>query len=95
MTGKYSKTKTSYYRRIYVAYLIDTGTNTVKGLLDATGMHRRTLQDTLSALPEFDIIVESSGGTKALTYKVTNWGAIKKEWVKNNLQHIKYVLEFS
>lgn len=46
MTG-FSKTKTSYYRRLYVAYLIDSGANTVQGLLDATGMPRRTLQDTL------------------------------------------------
>ncbi|APE04344.1 hypothetical protein BM526_20445 (plasmid) [Alteromonas mediterranea] len=89
----YSKTKTSYYRRLYVAYLIDSGTNTVPALLDATAMHRRTLQDTLKALAELDIIIESRGGTKNASYAVKSWGAIDRDWIKNNLQHVKSVLE--
>ena len=68
MSGSYSKTKTSYYRRLYVAYLIDSGTNTVPALLDITEMHRRRLQDTLKALADLDIIIESRGGTKTVPY---------------------------
>ena len=91
----YSKTKTRYYRRLYVAYLIDSGTNTVPALLNVTEMHRRTLQDTLKALADLDIIIESRGGTKNASYAVKSWGAIDRDWIKNNLQHVKGVLECS
>ena len=54
-----SKTKTSFYRRLYVAWLIDSGTaDSVPALMAATGMPRRTAQDTLSALEELDIRCE-------------------------------------
>lgn len=93
--AEYSKTKTSFYRRLYVAYLIDSGVNSVQQLLDATGMPRRTLQDTLAALHELDISLESHGGTKALTYSIVDWGAIRKDWVESHLQHVKGVLGYS
>ena len=90
----YSKTKTSYYRRLYVAYLIDSGSNTVPALLDATEMPKRTLQDTLKALSDLDIVIESRGGTKSASYKVQSWGAIDKKWIEKNLQHVKGVLQY-
>lgn len=37
-----SKTKSSFYRRLYVAYLIDSGTASVPEIMAATGMPRRT-----------------------------------------------------
>ena len=53
-----SKTKSSFYRRLYVAWLIDSGTATsVPALMEATGMPRRTAQDTLAALADLDIPV--------------------------------------
>ena len=94
MTCKHSKTKTSYYRRIYVAFLIDSGINTVQGLLDATEMPKRTLQDTLKALSDLDIVIESRGGTKNASYKISSWGAIDKKWIDKNLQHVKRTLEY-
>jgi len=90
----YSKTKTSYYRRLYVAYLIDSGTNTIDGIITQTGMPRRTLQDTIHALSDLDIIVLRRGGTKAASYSISRWGAIDKTWIKKNLQHVKGVLEY-
>ena len=46
-----SKTKSSFYRRLYVAWLIDSGTAvSVPAIVEATGMPRRTAQDTLAAL---------------------------------------------
>jgi hypothetical protein len=94
MTDKHSKTKTSFYRRLYVAHLIDTGTNTVSLLLEATGMHKRTLQDTILALSELDIVCASTGGTKNKTYSIEDWGAINKTYIKKNLQHVKGVLQY-
>ena len=91
---KHSKTKTSYYRRLYIAYLIDSGTNTVPAIREATGMPRRTAQDTILALSEIGIECEFVGATKAGMYKITSWSAIRKDWIKHNLQHIKDVLEY-
>ena len=51
-----SKTKSSFYRRLYVAWLIDSGTAvSVPAIVEATGMPRRTAQDTLAALADLDI----------------------------------------
>lgn len=92
MISKQSKTKTSYYRRLLVAYLIDTGINTPALILEATGMPRRTLQDTIKALAELDIECEDAGGTINKSYSIKSWGAIESSWIKNNLQQIKDVL---
>ncbi len=47
-----SKTKSSFYRRLYVAWLIDSGTaSSVPALTEVTGMPRRTAQDTIVAPP--------------------------------------------
>ncbi len=80
---------------MYVAFLIDSGTNTVPALLEATEMHRRTLQDTLKALADLDIIIETRGGTKNASYAIISWGAIDKDWIKNNLQHVKSALSLT
>ena len=37
-----SKTRTSFYRRLYVAWLISQGTDTVPAIMEATGMPRRS-----------------------------------------------------
>ncbi|WP_045859470.1 winged helix-turn-helix domain-containing protein [Teredinibacter purpureus] len=93
-TNKPSKTKTSFYRRIYLAYLIDSGINTVPAIIDMTGMPKRTAQDTLAALKELGINVEFIGGTKNGHYQINDWGAVSKTWVTNNLKHVKDVLMY-
>ena len=84
----HSKTKTSLYRRAYVTWLISTGVNTVPAIMEATGMPRRTAQDTLAAIPELSIALENKGGS----YSVLDWGMLNKNWLKNNLEHVKGVL---
>jgi hypothetical protein len=86
----YSKTKTSFYRRIYVAWLIQQGINSVPKIIEATGMPRRTAQDTLAAIHELDIDLENINGT----YRVANWGAVSEQWVSANIQQLCNVLEY-
>lgn len=88
--GEHSKTKTSFYRRLYVAWLIEKGSNTVPKIIEATGMPRRTAQDTLAAIHELDIEMENNNGT----YRIVNWGAVNKVWVGDNIQQIKHVLAY-
>ncbi len=91
----YSKTKTSFYRRLLVAHLIATGTHTVPAIGTATGMPRRTIQDTINALAELDIDCEFIGATKDGHYQITHWGPIDRDWVSSHIAHIQYVLGYS
>lgn len=62
--------------------------------MEATGMPRRTAQDTISALEEIDIECEFVGANKDGKYQIVNWGAIDKKWIDLNLQQIKDVLAY-
>jgi hypothetical protein len=64
MTKALRKTKSSFYRRLYVAHLIAQGVASVPALIEATGMPRRTAQDTITSLAELDIecVFEKSEG---------------------------------
>ena len=94
-----SKTKTSFYRRLYVAWLIDSGTAcSVPALMEATGMPRRTAQDTLAALADLDIdcvFVQDDGERhNAGHYAIRDWGAIDKRWIERQLAQIKATLDY-
>ncbi len=91
---KPSKTKTSFYRRLLVAYLIDQGVNTVPSLMQETGMPRRTAQDTIDALSELDVRVEFVGANKNGGYEVKDWGAINRTWVKKHAAELREVLGY-
>lgn len=82
-----------------MAWLIDSGTATnVPALMDATGMPRRTAQDTLSALAELDIdcaFAQQSGErNNAGHYEIRDWGAINPQWIAAHLTQIKTVLGY-
>ncbi|ACE84671.1 winged helix-turn-helix domain-containing protein [Cellvibrio japonicus] len=86
----HSKTKTSFYRRIYVTWLITQGINTVPKIMAATGMPRRTAQDTLAAIHELAIQLENHNGT----HRLVDWGAVNPHWVEVNIAQLKAVLEY-
>jgi len=88
--SEHSKTKTSFYRRIYVAWLITQGQNTVPKIIAATGMPRRTAQDTLAAIHELAIRLDNHNGS----YVVADWGAVNADWVAANLAELKSVLAY-
>lgn len=88
--SEHSKTKTSFYRRIYVAWLITQGINTVPKIMAATGMPRRTAQDTLAAIHELAIVLDNSAGSHSLR----DWGAVDPQWVESHLREIKQVLGY-
>ncbi|MGA4322685.1 winged helix-turn-helix domain-containing protein [Ectopseudomonas hydrolytica] len=94
-----SKTRTSFYRRLYLAWLIDSGQATsVPALMAATGMPRRTAQDTLAALEELDIDCRFEQGegerNNAGHYLIHDWGPIDKRWIAAHLQQIKATLGY-
>lgn len=94
-----SKTKSSFYRRLYVAWLIDSQTaSSVPALVEATGMPRRTAQDTIAALADLDIICEfeqeDGARNHAGHYRIRDWGAIDKQWIAGHLGQIRTVLGY-
>lgn len=89
--NKPSKTQTSFLRRLLVAYLIDRGFNTVPAIVEATNMPRRTAQDTIKAIHELEIKIEH---TKGGEFKIIDWGAVNRDWIENNRQHVCDVLNY-
>jgi len=94
-----SKTRSSFYRRLYVAWLIDTGAATsVPALVAATGMPRRTAQDTLTALADLDIdcrfAQEDGERHNAGQYRIHDWGAVDRHWIERNMPQLKSVLGY-
>jgi hypothetical protein len=99
LTMDVSKTKSSFYRRLYVAYLIDSRiASSVPALMEATGMPRRTAQDTIAALADLDILCEfeqlDGARNHAGGYQIRAWGAIDKDWIAQHLVQIKAVLGY-
>jgi hypothetical protein len=99
LTMDVSKTKSSFYRRLYVAYLIDSEiASSVPALTEVTGMPRRTAQDTIAALADLDIVCEfeqlDGGRNHAGSYRIRDWGAIDRQWIDANLSQIKAVLGY-
>ncbi|MGQ7246911.1 winged helix-turn-helix domain-containing protein [Halomonas sp. V046] len=80
-----SKTRTSFYRRLYVAHLVAEGIASVPAITAATGMPRRTAQDTLAALEELDIRcrfhAEPGQRHNIGHYRIDDWGPIDPHWV--------------
>ncbi|MFJ3482795.1 helix-turn-helix domain-containing protein [Pseudomonas sp. NPDC090202] len=94
-----SKTKSSFYRRLYVAHLIDSGVAaSVPALTEVTGMPRRTAQDTIAALADLDIVCEfeqqEGARNHAGGYRIRDWGAIDRQWIVDNLSQVKAVLGY-
>ena len=93
-----SKTRSSFYRRLYVAHLISQGTDAVPAIMAATGMPRRTAQDTLTALAELDISCAfgQTEGARHLQghYHISDWGPINPDWIKAQLPVIKQTLGY-
>ena len=94
-----STTKSSFYRRLYVAWLIDSQlASSVPALTEMTGMPRRTAQDTLAALADLDIVCEfehqDGARNHAGRYQIHSWGPIDSAWVGQHVEQIKQVLGY-
>lgn len=96
---KQSKTRTSFFRRLYVAHLVDSGVATVPALMEATGMPRRTAQDTLSALAELEVVChfhqEPGVRNNQGHYVIEDWGPINPEWVAREATRIARELGYA
>lgn len=94
-----SKTRASFFRRLLVAHLISEGYDTVPALMEATGMPRRTAQDTLGALAELDIhcTFQQAPGARNNQghYVITSWGPIDPAWVGREAKRLRQELGYA
>ncbi|EHQ9271119.1 helix-turn-helix domain-containing protein [Vibrio parahaemolyticus] len=89
-----SKTKTSFYRRLLLAYLVDSGINTLPKIQAEINIPRRTAQDTITALQELDIECTFVGALKNGHYQIESWGPFDKNWVNENIERIRETLSY-
>lgn len=87
-----SKTQSSFYRRLYVAYLVARDVDSLPAIIDATGMPRRTAQDTLAALTELDIdcSFEPTPGKphNIGQYVIRDWGPFDPDWLDQHAERL-------
>ncbi len=89
-----SKTRTSFYRRLLIAYLIDNGINTLPKIQIEIDIPRRTAQDTINALADLDIDCVYLGATKNGHYQINSWGPFDKRWIADIIDSIKETLVY-
>jgi hypothetical protein len=91
-----SKQKKAYYRKLYLAWLIDNGRHDLLSLERDTGMPRRTLQDCIKAMADIGIVCEFiQDGPKHRHgyYQVLEWGDHRREWLASRRAEIEAMLE--
>lgn len=89
-----SKTKTSFYRRLLIAHLIDTGTDTLPKIQKEIDIPRRTAQDTINALGELDIECSYVGALKNGHYQIDSWEPFDKKWIEKNIHSVMDTLGY-
>lgn len=84
-TPTYSKAQLAFYRKIYIAFLMEQEAQNIPSLELQTGMPRRTLQDCIKGFADLSIECEfiARAGTRNNDgyYRVNNWGPINPQWV--------------
>jgi len=89
----FSKQQLAFFRKLYLAYLIDTESHNLLSLVATTGMPRRTIQDCLKVLKDvgIDCVFVDTAGTRHNDgfYQIRTWGAINQQWVADNIVMIK------
>jgi hypothetical protein len=90
-----SKQKKAYYRKLYLALLIDGQRHDLHSLERGTGMPRRTLQDSIKAMPDIGIeceFVQDGPKHRHGYYRVVDWGDHRPEWIAQHKHDIEAVL---
>lgn len=90
-----SKAKKAYHRKLYLAYLIESGRHNLVSLEQETGMPKRTIQTAMAGLPDIGIeydFIQDGVKNRHGHYLISEWGDHNKNWIKKNLQYVIDVL---
>ena len=72
-------------KRLLILLLIENGVNGVMKISAATGISRRTIQESLKGLKCYKCEVEYLGNSRNGGYVVKSWGAIDRKWAIDNI----------
>lgn len=91
------KSQVAYYRKLYLAYLIDTKKHNLVSLEETTEMPKPTIKTAMQGFPNIGIqcnFVRPKGLRNGQGYfEITDWGDHSKSWIKANMALILEVLE--
>ncbi|GGI77640.1 winged helix-turn-helix domain-containing protein [Shewanella gelidii] len=93
-----SKQHKAFIRKLYLAHLIDSEQHNLGSLQALTGMPRRTLQDSITALKDIGIhcgFVQQGERHNAGFYRIDTWGPISPAWVDTHVDEMKSLLEIA
>lgn len=96
MSTEHSKPKKAFFRKLYIAHLIDAGQHNLLSLNKETTMPRRTIQTAMEGFSDIGIeheFVQDGERNRHGYYRIINWGAIDRRWIERNLQTIIEVLK--
>ncbi len=92
----HSKLQLSFYRKLYLAFLISQQPHNLLSLQKLSGMPRRTIQDSLKNIQDIGIeiqfIQDEGGRNNAGHYQLDNWGPIQPEWVEQHQANLASLL---
>ncbi len=90
-----SKQKKAYYRKLYLALLMDTERHDLHSLERDTGMPRRTLQDSIKAMADIGLdceFIQDGPKHRHGYYRIVDWGDHQRQWVEGHLCQIQALL---
>ena len=90
------KPKIAYYRKLYLAYLIDSGEYNLISLAKKAAMPERTVRASMDAFEDigihFEFIQKKGAVNRQGHYIISEWGDHEKDWIESNMKHILDVL---
>ncbi|WP_425425646.1 helix-turn-helix domain-containing protein [Vibrio harveyi] len=92
---KLTRTRLAYHRRLYVAYLIDSGINTVPSICEESSLSRRNVEDIIQNMSDYDIILSREGSRRSGYYSVECWGFTDRDEVQRKIIQIQHLINQS
>jgi len=86
-----SKQRRAYCRKLLLAHRVSSERHDLRSLEAATGMPRRTLQDTLADLGDIGIacsFVQDGPKHRHGYYRIDDWGDHDPEWIRSHLDRL-------
>jgi len=90
-----TKQRRAYCRKLLLAGLVAAGRHDLRTLEAATGMPRRTLQDSLADLADIGILcefVQDGPKNNHGFYRILDWGDHDPAWIARELEALRAVV---
>ncbi|ELP5729241.1 helix-turn-helix domain-containing protein [Vibrio vulnificus] len=85
---KQSRAVVTFNRRLYIAYLISQGINTVPKIAEYTAYPRRTIVEGIASLKDMNIEVGRKGSDRFGHYTIESWGYFTKKKIYADIEKI-------